>query len=152
MKIINVWLFQKCSTIPIKFAVMIVWLKVYIICSQFDNLTLHSRSQLRLKLYNCLTCTIIAISRTVFKLWCDGRLLHDILAHALVDDLDCDAKWVGKGKKSVLLSRQPKQATNIKLAITVSHFVLDLYFENAYTAWPCFLSNTFCFTSISMKI
>ena len=35
---------------PIKFAVKIVRLKVYIIFPQSDNLDLHSRSQLRLKL------------------------------------------------------------------------------------------------------
>ena len=36
---------------------------------QFDDLALQSRSQLRLNLDKCLTCTIIAIYRTVFKLW-----------------------------------------------------------------------------------
>ena len=66
----------KCLIIPesvqtkaIKFAVPIVRLKVYIIFSQSDDLALHSRSQLHLKLDKCLTCTIIAISQTVFKLW-----------------------------------------------------------------------------------
>ena len=70
--------------------------------SQFDDLALHSRSQLHLKRDKCLTGTVIAISRTVFKLciqtWCDGRLRHGIYAHARFHDLDLDAKsqWVGQ--------------------------------------------------------
>ena len=53
---------NKCSVIletvqamPITFAVRIVWGKVYISFSQSDDLALHSRSQLCLKLYKCLT-------------------------------------------------------------------------------------------------
>ena len=58
---------ETVQIISIKFVVKIVRLQVYIIFSQFDDLALLSRSQLRLKLKKCLTCTIIAISRT-FKL------------------------------------------------------------------------------------
>ena len=64
---------NKCSiisktvqTILMRFAVKIVRLKVYIFFLSHD-LALHSRSQLPLKLDKC--CTIIAIFRTVFKLW-----------------------------------------------------------------------------------
>ena len=102
---------NKCSiiletvqAILITFAVKIVLLKVYIIVSQSDDLALHSRSQLD-KSY---TCTIIAISRTAFKLWHptwhDGRLMHGISAHARFSDLDLDARsqWFGKGKNSTL--------------------------------------------------
>ena len=39
--------------IPIKFAVKIVGLKVYIIFSESDDLALYSRSQLWLKLDKC---------------------------------------------------------------------------------------------------
>ena len=54
---------NKCSIIsetvqamvPIKFAVEIVRLKVYIILSQSDDLALHARSQLRLKRDTFLT-------------------------------------------------------------------------------------------------
>ena len=68
---------NKCSIIsetvqamPTTFAAKIVRLKVYIITfCQSDDLALHSRSKLLLKLDNFLTCTIIVISRTVFKLW-----------------------------------------------------------------------------------
>ena len=63
---------NKCSiiletvqAIPIKFDVKIVRRKVLIIFSQSDDLALHSRSQLCLKLDKCLTCTIIAIFWTV---------------------------------------------------------------------------------------
>ena len=68
IKMINVRLFQKLfqPAMPIKFAVKIVYI---IIFSQSDDLALNSRSQLRLKGDRCLTCTIIAISQTIFKLW-----------------------------------------------------------------------------------
>ena len=59
---------ETVQAIPITFAVKIVQLKVDIIFSQSDDLALHSKSQLRLKLDKFATCTIIAISRTVFKL------------------------------------------------------------------------------------
>ena len=36
---------------------------------QSNNLALHSRSQLHLKLDKCSTCSKTAIPRTVFKLW-----------------------------------------------------------------------------------
>ena len=65
---------NKCSIIsktvlamPIKFALKIVRLKVYIIGSQSDDLALHPRSQVRLKLDK--RCTIIVISRRAFTLW-----------------------------------------------------------------------------------
>ena len=79
---------NKCSVIletvqamPITFAVRIVWGKVYISFSQSDDLALHSRSQLCLKLYKCLTCTRIAISKAVLKLWHSNlawRYMHGI--------------------------------------------------------------------------
>ena len=53
----------------IKFAVKIVRLKDYIIFTQSDDLAVYLRPQLCLKLDKCATCTIIAISRTEFKLW-----------------------------------------------------------------------------------
>ena len=117
MKIINILLFQKLfkqrsnphqvsyEDSPMK----IVRLKVWISFSQSDDLAIHSRSQVRLKLDKCLTCTITAISRTVFisygiQTWHDGRHMHGISAHAHAGGLDLDERshWVGKGKKSVL--------------------------------------------------
>ena len=68
--------------------------------SQSDDLALHSRSQLRLKIDKCLTCTILTISVTLdFKL----GIAVDIYAYyalARFDDLDPDARsqWIGKGK------------------------------------------------------
>ena len=53
---------------PIKLAVKTVQLKVSIMFSQSDDLALHSRSQLCLKLEIFLIYTIIVISQTVFKL------------------------------------------------------------------------------------
>ena len=55
INIINVRLFPKLldQSIPIKFAVKIVRLNVYVLFSQSDDLALHSRSQLRLKLDTC---------------------------------------------------------------------------------------------------
>ena len=130
MKIIKYSIISKTvQAMPIAFAVKIVQLKFYIIFSQFDDLALHPRSLLCLKLDNCLTCAIIAISRTVFnpvpkdaerhwdvnlilflcKLWHsnnlhDGTLMHRIYAHARVDDSDPDARsqWASEGNRSVL--------------------------------------------------
>ena len=45
----------------ITFVVKIVRLKVYIIFSQSEDLALHSRSQLHLKLDKYLICTIIVV-------------------------------------------------------------------------------------------
>ena len=66
--------FRNYSSDPIMFAVKIVQLKVLVI---------HSRSGLHLKLDNCLTCTIIAISQTIYNGYdiqtCyDDRLMHGI--------------------------------------------------------------------------
>ena len=62
---------QTVQAMPIKFTVKIVRLKIYLIFSQTDDLTLHSRSQVRLKLgeFFLITCTIILIYRTIFNLW-----------------------------------------------------------------------------------
>ena len=56
--------FRNYSAMPIKFAVKIVWLKV----TSLIDIALHSRSQMRL-IWHFLSCSIITISRTVFKLW-----------------------------------------------------------------------------------
>ena len=60
---------ETVQAMPIMFVVKIVQLKVYIIFSLFYDLDLHSRSQLHLKLDKILTCAIIVICRTIFKLW-----------------------------------------------------------------------------------
>ena len=65
-------------------------LKIYIIFSQPDDLALHSRSQLRLKLdIQCLTRARIVLFRTRYlsygiQTWHDGRLMHGIPAHAIL--------------------------------------------------------------------
>ena len=46
---------------PITFAVKIVELKADLVCAHSDHLDLHSRSQLRVKLDKCFTCTVIVI-------------------------------------------------------------------------------------------
>ena len=70
MKIRNVRLFiETVQAMPIKFAVNIVRLKVNIICSQSDDIDVHSRSQLRLKLDKFVTCSVMVIfSAMAFKL------------------------------------------------------------------------------------
>ena len=58
------WFFLSPKTfkaMPITFHVKIVRLKVYVIFSQFDDLDLHSSSQLRLKRDKFITCPIIVI-------------------------------------------------------------------------------------------
>ena len=68
---------------PIKFAVKIVRLKVYMTIAQSDVLDLHSRSQVRQKLDFFLTCNI--------QTWNDGRLTGAIYALSRFDDLDLDS-------------------------------------------------------------
>ena len=72
------------QAMPITFAVNIVWLTVYIIFSHSDDLALHSRSQLRLKLDKLMINLSIAISRTGHDVW----NMHGIFAHGRFDDLD----------------------------------------------------------------
>ena len=57
--------FRNCSSNAHYDCVKIARPKVYIIFFQFDDLNLHSRSQLRLKHDNSFTCTIIVIYRTL---------------------------------------------------------------------------------------
>ena len=94
---------------PIMFAVKMVRLKVYKKNSQSDDLALHSRSQLRLKLdifnlyYNVNSYLRQYLSYGI-QTWLEGRLTHSIYAHAHFSYLDLDARsqWVGKSKNSVL--------------------------------------------------
>ena len=61
---------ETVQAMPIVLAVNIVRQKVSIMFSHSsDYLAPHSRSQLLLILDKCFTCTITAISRTVFMLW-----------------------------------------------------------------------------------
>ena len=67
----------------------------YNLC-QSDDLDLHFRSQLRLKLDFCLICRLIAISQYLIygiQTWHDGRLImHGIYTPAHFDDLHLDFK------------------------------------------------------------
>ena len=118
MKInVNVRLFSETfQAMPIKFAVKTVRLESLYNSFSFSqsddcDLALHSRSQLRLKRDNILTCTIIVISLALFFLshdiqtWKDGTLIswHNY-TDVRFDDLDLDARsqWVGRGKQSAL--------------------------------------------------
>ena len=104
MKIINVGLFQKlfepiahqvcCDDSPTKV--------LYDHC-QFDDLDLHSRSQVRLKLDYFLIRNI-SDSINNIQTWHDGRFMDAVYVHAPFDDPDIDARsqWVGKGKQSAL--------------------------------------------------
>ena len=99
---------ETVQAMPIKFAVKIVRLKVYNNLLSLMTLLFTQGHNCISNWTICLTCSIIAISRTVFKLWqstChDGRHMHGTYAHARFDHLDLDARsqWVGKGRKSVL--------------------------------------------------
>ena len=65
MKIINVWLCHSSSNAH-KFAVKTAWLKVYIIFASPMTLT-YTQGHICLKLDTCFTCSLIVISRTIFK-------------------------------------------------------------------------------------
>ena len=67
MKIICLIISETVEAIPITSA-KIVQLKVKLLFSQSDDLALHPRSQLHIKLDKCLTCTIIAVWTMILKL------------------------------------------------------------------------------------
>ena len=74
---------ETVQAIPINFVVKILRLKVVYIINRFSvrsPCSSLSGSQLRLKLDKCFTCTIIAMYRTVFRLW--NSNLHGISDHA----------------------------------------------------------------------
>ena len=65
-------------------------LRLYDHC-QSEDLDLHSRSQLRLKLDYVLTCNMSDNILSYYnQTWRDGRLMHDIRTHARFDGLDLD--------------------------------------------------------------
>ena len=111
---------NKCSIIsetfqamPIKFAVQIFQLKVYIMFSQSNDLVLHSRSQLRLKTWQMFNLyynsNISQYLSCGIQTWYDSRHMHGIYAHAHFDNLGLDARshWVIRGKiVSIELSPQ----------------------------------------------
>ena len=73
---------------------------------QSNDLDLHPKSQVHLKLDYFLTCNYLSY---YIQTWHDGRVMDATYAHAHFDDLDLDARlqWVGKGKIiSVELSLQ----------------------------------------------
>ena len=69
---------KTAQAMPIKISVRTVRLKVYILFSYFDDRDLLPRSQLRPKLDNCFSCTLKAISRTIFKLWHSNLLWSSV--------------------------------------------------------------------------
>ena len=100
---------------------------------QSDDLDLHSRSQVRLKLDYFLACNIsdnnVFVSHHI-QTWHDGRLMDAIYAHAHFDDLYLAARsqWVCKVKTSQrCMMSATKQAINVKLATTtVDHSYVTL--------------------------
>ena len=137
MKIINVRLFHK-----------IVRPEVYIIVSESDDLALHSRFHNCLKLDKCLTCTIIAVSQTVFKAMAFklGMTVDLCMAYMLFS-YQWSWPWCKvtggrqRQKNQHWIISTTKQVISIKFATTVGHFVCDLDFENVCMAWiPCFIS------------
>ena len=120
-------------------AVKIVRLKVYLILSQSLDLAHHSRSQLCLKLDRFLTCTIVAISQTVFKLLafkldrmadlCMAYLFMLIsMTLTLMQGHSVSAKeniqwWI------ILITKQAR-SINLATSTTVGHFLRDLDFTN----------------------
>ena len=103
---------ETVQAIPIKFAVKIVRQKVYVIFSQSDDLAVHARSQLRLKVDKCLTCTIILIAIIYLGqylsygilTWHDGRSVHGISAHDHFDDLEQGHSGSAKAKINCVLN------------------------------------------------
>ena len=71
---------------------------------QYDELGLHSRSQVRPKLdYLLLDLQYFGHYLSYCtQTWHDGRLIDAIYAHDRFDYLDARSQWVGKGKESAL--------------------------------------------------
>ena len=111
MKIIKVRLItsETLQAMPIKFAVKFVRLKVYTICSIRWPWP-YPRSELSIKLDTFLTCTIIVIYRTIFKLCqtChDGRLcMACFMLVSMTVTLMQGSLGLAEEKLSVQLSRQ----------------------------------------------
>ena len=126
---------------PITFSEKIVRLKVYIIFSQSDDLDLHSRSQLRLKLDTFLSCCLIVIGYLGqyyvsygIQTWNDGRLVHGIYyVHAHSDYLDLDARsqWLCRGEKKSIFAMAFKLRMTVDLCVHArfDDIDLDLDFE-----------------------
>ena len=128
----------------IKFSVEIVRLKGLCIIL---SLALHSRSQLCIKLDRCFTCTRIAISRTVFKLWhafilgmnVDLCMAYMLMLVSMILTLMQSHSGSAKYKIQCWIISTTKQAIIIIPATMVGHLLRDLDFENVYTAGPtCF--------------
>ena len=135
-----------------------------LIFSQSDDLGLHSRSWLCLKVkldkyLTCCTIILIAISRTVFNLsygiqtLYDGRRMHGISAYAHFDDLDLAArwKWVIKGKIQCWIISTTKQATSIKTCYNGRRFFymtltlqMFIHIDHLVWLWEKFKSNDTC--------
>ena len=114
--------------------------KVYIIFSQSDDLDLHSRSQLRLKLDKCFTCSVIVISRGI-QIWHDDRPMHGIYPHARADDLDLDTRsqWVDKGKE-IGVDLSQVASNKHSTCYNGRPLLRDLDFENVCMAGPTCVS------------
>ena len=132
---------------PTKFAVMVVWLKVYVTIASPMTLTFIQGH----KCISNLTTFSFAISRTIFKLlhsnlaWQSNRGCHGCTCWFWWPWPWCKVT-VGRQRHTnqrwMLLAT--KQAISVTLATTVGHFLRDLDFANEYRAWPtCLL--LFCF-------
>ena len=136
---------------PIKFAVKIVQLKIYIIFSQSDDFAFHSKSQLHFKVDNFLTYkyynTINSISNILGHISAMAFKL-DMAVDLCMDTCSCLFWWpwpwckvshsglaeeTNRPRKSWIFSTTKQVTlTIIKLATAVGHFSRDLDFENIY--------------------
>ena len=72
---------------------------------QSDNLDIHSRSQVLLKLYYFFNLQYLGQYLSFYiQAWHDSTLMDAVYVYSRFDDLDHDARsqWVGKGKISAL--------------------------------------------------
>ena len=101
---------------------------------QSDDLDLHSRSLVHLKLDYFLTSNIsdniFSVISYYMKTWHNSRLMDALYIYtpACFNDLNIDAlsQWVGKGKNQCCMLSATKQAISMKFATTVGHFYVTL--------------------------
>ena len=129
---------ETIQAMPVKFAVKIVWLKVYMTIARLMTLSFIQGH----KCISYLALFNLQYLRQYLRYYIQTG--HDSRHRCRICSFWCSWPWckVTAGRQrqqiSVELSPQKKQATSIKLAMTVGHFLhdLDLDFAHIYMAWP----------------
>ena len=116
---------------PIKFAVKTVRLKVHYDHCQSNDLDLHLRSQVHIKLYYFLSCNI-SDNAITFKLGMTVDLWMPYMLVLITLTLMLRHSGLAKAKSQRCMLSATKQAINIKLATKVGHVYVTLTLQTLY--------------------